>query len=127
MTTKPFSVLSEPLMEDPESRRRIKIYKRSMEKAVTLSELRKSRGLSQRVVAVRLNQTQANISRLERENDPHLSTIEEYVIRKSRSLSNGDVFWDRLNKMWDAPVRTRHASNSMRRARIKRTLTWHRQ
>ncbi len=94
MTTKPFSVLSEPLMEDPESRRRIKIYKRSMEKAVTLSELRKSRGLSQRVVAVRLNQTQANISRLERENDPHLSTIEEYVTSLGGHLTIHATFDD---------------------------------
>jgi transcriptional regulator len=94
MTTKPFSVLSDPLMADPESRRRIKLYKRAMEKSVTLSELRRSRGLSQRVVAHRLNQTQANISRLEREPDPHLSTIEEYVASLGGRLSIHATFED---------------------------------
>ena len=43
MTTKPFSVLSEPLLEDPDNRRRIKIYRRAMEKSVTLGEHRRDR------------------------------------------------------------------------------------
>ena len=94
MTTKPFSVLSDPLMADPESRRRIKMYKRAMEKSVTLSELRRSLGLSQRVVASRLNRTQASISRLERENDPHLSSLEEYVTSLGGHLSIHATFDD---------------------------------
>jgi hypothetical protein len=45
VTTKPFRVLSEPLMRDRESRR-IKLHKRAMEKALPLSQLRRSLGLS---------------------------------------------------------------------------------
>jgi len=45
---KPFSVLSEPLMQERASRRRIKIYKRSMERAVWRREFRQTRRLISR-------------------------------------------------------------------------------
>ena len=45
-----------------------------MEEALTFSELRRGLGLSRRAVAQPLQQSQANVSRLEREADPHLSS-----------------------------------------------------
>jgi DNA-binding XRE family transcriptional regulator len=103
VTTKPFSVLSEPLMQDRESRRRIRLHKRAMEKALTLGELRRSLGLSQRAVAQRLQQSQANISRLEREDDPQLSTLTAYVESLGGRLTMHATFDDQ-----DVPLLIKH-------------------
>ena len=79
VTTKPISELLDPVMADPERRRRIKAYLRLMDKPVTLRDLRRSRGLTQGALADRLKRSQENVSRLEREDDPRLSTIRNYV------------------------------------------------
>ena len=79
MATKPISELLDPAMADPMRRQRIKAYMRAMDKPVTLRDLRRSRGLTQGTVAVQLKRTQENVSRIEREDDPRLSTIANFV------------------------------------------------
>jgi hypothetical protein len=87
VATKPISELLDPIMADPARRRRIRAYVRAMDKPVTLRELRRSRGLTQGAVAVRLKRTQENVSRIEREDDPRLSTVANFVAAMGGKVS----------------------------------------
>ncbi|MGI8477570.1 MAG: helix-turn-helix domain-containing protein [Thermomicrobiales bacterium] len=76
MATKPIGDLLDPAMADPVRSRRIAACMRAMDNPATLRELRRSRGLTQGRIAVRLKRSRENVSRLERENDPGLSNGE---------------------------------------------------
>ena len=92
--TRPFAELEAKVMADPVRRERVLAYKRAMEDALALSDLRAQRGLTQRDVAGELGVTQANISRIEHEEDLYLSTLRGYVAALGGELEVNAVFPD---------------------------------
>jgi DNA-binding XRE family transcriptional regulator len=79
LKTKPFADLAVKIKTDPVRRERIATYKRAMEDALALADLRAQRGITQQEVADTLGVTQANISRIEHEEDLYLSAVRGYV------------------------------------------------
>jgi hypothetical protein len=94
MATRPVSELLDPVMADPERWRRIKANVRLLDKPVTLRDLRRSRGLTQGALAVRMKRTQENVSRIEREDDPRLSTVANFVAAMGGRVSIVATFDD---------------------------------
>jgi len=94
MRTRPYRELSERINADPVRREHIEAGKRAMRDAIALSRLREHRGLTQAAVARSLNQTQANVSRIEHEEDLYLSTLRGYVEAMGGSLEISAVFDD---------------------------------
>lgn len=92
--TKPFAELAAAVKADPVRRARIATYKRAMENAVALAELRAGRGVTQTEVAEALGVTQANVSRIEHEEDLYLSTLRGYVEALGAELEVSAVFPD---------------------------------
>lgn len=77
--TRKFSDLIEPIKRDPVRRERMEEMKRAMRDAQRLGELRLARAATQIDVAARMNVSQANISRIEHQDDLYLSTLRGYV------------------------------------------------
>jgi DNA-binding XRE family transcriptional regulator len=77
--TKPFSDLRQHIDQEPERRRRVADMKRAMLDAQRLAEIRAHRGMTQQGVADTLAVSQANVSRIEYEDDLYLSTLRAYV------------------------------------------------
>lgn len=77
---------------DPYRRARVEMYKHGALAALALAELRESRQLRQVDVAKSLGVTQANVSRLEREEDVYVSTLRNYVSALGGTLELNAVF-----------------------------------
>ncbi len=92
--TRPFAEIAAEAKADPVRRERIATYKRAMLDALALAELRAQRGVTQQVVAGKLGVTQANISRIEHEEDLYLSTLRGYVAALGGELEVNAVFAD---------------------------------
>lgn len=92
--TRPFAELAAEAKADPVRRERIATYKRAMLDALALADLRAQRGITQRDVAGELGVTQANISRIEHEEDLYLSTLRGYVAALGGQLEVNAVFPD---------------------------------
>ena len=90
-----FTRLSDPIDRDPKRRARVDEHKRAMEVALELADARGGRGVSQTELAKRMKVSQANISRIEREGDIHLSTLAGYVGALGGTLKIEAVFSDR--------------------------------
>jgi DNA-binding XRE family transcriptional regulator len=95
MKTRPFAELVADLRADPERRERIAQLTRAMKDALALAELRQALGVAQREVAETLNVTQANVSRIEHEEDLYLSTLRAYVAALGGNLELRAVFPER--------------------------------
>ena len=91
---KPFTELAATIKADPVRRARIATIKRAMDDALALAELRAERGLTQNQVASSLGVTQANISRIEHEEDLYLSTLRGYIAALGAELEVNAVFPD---------------------------------
>ena len=63
----------------PPNRKRVESIKRSVELDIALSELRERRGITQEQVAARLETSRPNVSRIEREDDVRMTTLQRYV------------------------------------------------
>jgi DNA-binding XRE family transcriptional regulator len=92
--TRPFADLAAEAKADPVRRERIATYKRAMLDALALADLRAQRGATQQDVAGKLGVTQANISRIEHEEDLYLSTLRGYVAALGGELEVNAVFAD---------------------------------
>ena len=92
--TRPFAEIAAEAKADPVRRERIATYKRAMLDALALAELRAQRGVTQQDVAGKLGVTQANISRIEHEEDLYLSTLRSYVAALGGELEVNAVFAD---------------------------------
>lgn len=79
---------------DTDARERVETSKRAMRLQVALSELREMRGISQAAVAEHLGTSRPNISRIEKETDVRLSTLERYVEALGGHLEIHAVFGD---------------------------------
>jgi transcriptional regulator with XRE-family HTH domain len=65
--------------EDPALEDGIRDERRLLEVVQRLTELREARGVTQRALAARLGVSQPNVSRIEGNDDLHLSTLGRYV------------------------------------------------
>jgi DNA-binding XRE family transcriptional regulator len=97
--SKPFAALAAEAKANPARRERIAAYERAIEDALTLAELRENRALTQQDVARTLEVSQANISRIEHEEDLYLSTLRSYVAALGGELELSAVFPDRRVKL----------------------------
>jgi transcriptional regulator with XRE-family HTH domain len=75
-------------------RERIAIGKRALEDALALAKLRAQQDKTQQEMAEILGVTQANISRIEHEEDLYLSTLRSYVAALGGELEVNAVFAD---------------------------------
>jgi DNA-binding XRE family transcriptional regulator len=92
--TRPFAELAAQAKADPVRRERIATYKRAMLDALALADVRAQRGITQQEMAGELGMTQANISRIEHEEDLYLSTLRGYVAALGGQLEVNAVFPD---------------------------------
>ena len=79
MARKNFKTLSEKVRSDPERSERVDQYKRAIEASLDLAQARERRGETQVGLARMLGTSQANVSRIERQDDVYLSTLAGYV------------------------------------------------
>jgi predicted transcriptional regulator len=91
---KSFSKLRAPIDADPVRRARVEEVKHAMREALALAELRESRQVTQQKLAEALNVTQANVSRVEHQDDLYLSTLRGYVEALGGELQIRAVFDD---------------------------------
>jgi DNA-binding XRE family transcriptional regulator len=93
---RPFSELRAQVEAKPGARERIESRKRAMRDALRLAELRASVGVTQGELAQTLDVSQSNVSRIEREDDVYLSTLDSYVAALGGVLEINVVFPDRV-------------------------------
>jgi transcriptional regulator with XRE-family HTH domain len=94
MKTKRFAELAAKERADPVQRERIAQYRRAIEAALRLAEVRARRGMTQQEVAAVLAVSQANVSRIEHKEDLYLSTLRGYVAALGGELEVNAVFPD---------------------------------
>lgn len=92
--TKPFSELADKIKADPVRRQEIETYKRAMRDVLALAELRARKGVTQKELAESIGVSQANISRIEHEEDLYLSTLRGYLAALGAELEVNAVFPD---------------------------------
>jgi transcriptional regulator with XRE-family HTH domain len=100
----------------PETLARAERKTEAMLASMDLDELRKARRVTQVELADRLNIQQGNVSRLERRDDMHVSTLREVVEALGGELEITARFPDgqdvRIERPWArAPVRSQDASS----------------
>lgn len=76
---KPFSNLAREIESDSARMKRVREMTRAYLDAERLMALRKHRNLTQQDVADALDVSQANVSRIEHEDDVYLSTLRAYI------------------------------------------------
>ncbi len=96
MSTHKWSELAQRIDADPTRRVNVEEQKRAMRDVIALHEVREARRLTQTELAAALDVTQANISRIERQDDLYLSTLEEYVAALGGRLELHAVFPDQV-------------------------------
>jgi predicted transcriptional regulator len=91
---KSFRNLSAAIDADPERRARVDEYKRAIYDALELARVREGRKVTQKEMAEALDVTQANITRIEHQDDIYLSTLSGYVQALGGKLEVRAVFPD---------------------------------
>src|SRR5699024_853890 len=95
LKTKRFADLAAPIKADPTNGAAIAEEVRALEDGLALARLRAERGATQHDVARALDVSQANISRIEHQENPYLSTLRAYVEALGGELEVNAVFPDR--------------------------------
>jgi DNA-binding XRE family transcriptional regulator len=93
--TKNFDILRRKVRADPERAHRVAEHKRAILDALALAEAREQRNVTQKDIAEVLGVTQANVSRIEREDDVYLSTLRKYVEALGGRLELTAIFPDK--------------------------------
>ncbi len=91
---KPFKNLSDKLRSSPEGQAAVEREQRIVHDMLALSQLREARGVTQVELANAWEVSQANVSRVEREQDVYLSTLRSYVAALGGKLEIIAVFPD---------------------------------
>jgi predicted XRE-type DNA-binding protein len=94
MRRTPWSEISAHVRSDPARAARIAEGTRAILDAAALTKLRESRDLTQVEIASDLDVSQARVSRIERQDDLYLSTLDEYVRAMGGQLRVSVVFPD---------------------------------
>ena len=94
MKTMAFSELAAPTLNDPVQRAEIDRIRKEMRVIMALTAAREQQGRTQKQVADAVGVSQANISRIEHEDDLYLSTLREYVRALGGELQIKAVFED---------------------------------
>ena len=102
--TTPFRKFAADVLEDPDSRGRIDQYKLAINLSLQLGQLRAGLGKTQESVAQELKTSQANVSRIEHEEDIYLSTLRNYVEALGGYLEIRAVFPDHVITLMPAAV-----------------------
>jgi DNA-binding Xre family transcriptional regulator len=97
--TKSFRELRARIDADPTRRERVEAQTQALLAVVKLAELREARQATQRELAGALEMTQANVSRIEHEDDIYLSTLRRYVEALGGQLEVHAVFPDETVKV----------------------------
>lgn len=91
--TKNFNELRKrPDRDTPERRANVAEYRRAIEDALALADLRQSRNITQIQLAAQLGITQGSISRLEGRSEIYLSTLRSYIEALGGHLEIAAVF-----------------------------------
>jgi transcriptional regulator with XRE-family HTH domain len=90
--TKNFEQLSAPVKANPERRARIEQQKRAIQDVLALAELREAQHVTQQQVAQMLGVSQANVSRIEHQDDVYLSTLSNYITALGGHLEVTAIF-----------------------------------
>lgn len=91
---KPFKTLRDRVVADPERRARVELHKLAMQDALALAALREGRRVTQVQIAAALDVSQANVSRVEHQEDVYVSTLRNYVAALGGRLELRAVFPD---------------------------------
>lgn len=91
---KNFQILRDQVRADPARRERVEQHKRAINLALALATLRESRAVTQNEMARKLAVSQANVSRIEHQENLYLSTLEGYVAALGGKLEVTAVFPD---------------------------------
>ncbi|SRR5712692_11112601 len=100
---KNFRQLRAAMDRDPVARAEIEIYKRAMDDVLALAAVREQCGVTQKEVAATLGVSQANVSRIEHEEDLYLSTLRDYVAALGGRLELTAVFPDQAVQLVPGP------------------------
>ena len=92
--THKFSKLRDQIRSDPKRRRRVEQMRGALTDALKLAELRDSKKVTQKSLAATLAVSQANVSRIEHEEDVYLSTLRRYVEALGGQLEITATFGD---------------------------------
>lgn len=84
---------------DPTAKARFEEERRALHDALALADLRAARGHTQEQVAAALRVSQANVSRVEHEEDVYLSTLRRYVAALGGELEVTAVFPDEVVRL----------------------------
>jgi len=96
---KPFKTLVEKLEATSEGRIALDEERRIMSSLVTLTDLRRARGVTQEELAKAWVVSQENVSRVEHEKDVYLSTLRSYIEALGGHLELTAVFPDQLIRL----------------------------
>ena len=96
---KPFKTLVDKLEATPEGRTALDYERQIMSDMVTLTDLRRARGVTQEEMARAWEVSQENVSRVEREKDVYLSTLRAYIEALGGRLELTAVFPDDTIKL----------------------------
>ena len=91
---KAYKDLRDKIRSSPERAARVKTRRQAMEDALALFEIREKREVTQTDIAEVLEMSQANVSRIERQQNLYLSTLAEYVEALGGELKISAVFAD---------------------------------
>jgi predicted transcriptional regulator len=106
--TRNYEELRNRLRTDPHARERVNTYRQALRAVLALTELREARGVTQQQLAEAWEVSQANVSRVEHEQDLYLSTLSAYVAALGGKLELTAVFPDQVVKL-EIPVSKRVA------------------
>lgn len=96
--------LRERVRSNPERRRRIEEIGKAYDTLLALVDLREQRGITQVELADTLDVSQPNVSKLERQADPKLSTLSNYVEALGGHLELKAVFPDQTVNLAPSPA-----------------------
>jgi transcriptional regulator with XRE-family HTH domain len=97
--THKYSTLRQRIRSDEKRRDRIELMTRAATDALRLADLRDRKGFSQETLAAALAVSQANVSRIEHEDDVYLSTLRRYVEAMGGELEITARFGDEIESL----------------------------
>ena len=107
---KGFKNLASKIEASPERRARADVRERMYRAAIRLAELRTARGATQSELAEAWEVSQANVSRVERQDDLYLSTLGSYVTALGGHVELTAVFEDETIDL--TPLLTKESAES---------------